>query len=212
MMQQLILLGAPGSGKGTQAKKLVETLSYIHLSTGDLLRAEIAKKSDLGKRVTDIMNAGQLVDDSTVLELLKANCNLSSNRYIFDGFPRNIDQAIALDEMVLGDCDRLVLYFDLDLNVLLSRIVNRRSCTGCGEIYNLVTKAPKIEGKCDLCGKQLEHRKDDSQEIVLERLEIYKTTIGPVLEYYEAQGKLVKLDASKSSVDIFNGLKQALEK
>ncbi len=211
MNPQLILLGAPGSGKGTQAKELVMSLEYNHLSTGDLLRTEIEKKSDLGNRVAAIMDAGDLVADDIVLELLKANCDLNSSHYIFDGFPRNIEQAKALDAVVLGDCPKLAIYFDINLGVLLERIVNRRTCSKCGEIYNLISKSPKVDGKCDSCDGSLIHRKDDNKSTVENRLEVYKSAIDPVLEYYESQNKLVRLDASKNSSEIFDQLKESLK-
>ncbi|MCR9205554.1 MAG: nucleoside monophosphate kinase, partial [Halobacteriovoraceae bacterium] len=185
MKPQLILLGAPGSGKGTQAARLVEELGYGHLSTGDLLRKEIKSGSELGKKVTGIMEAGKLVDDQTVLELLNANCDLSSNAYIFDGFPRNGDQAKALDDVVLKEVKARAVYFEIDLDLLAKRLTNRRTCSGCGAIYNLISKAPKKEGVCDLCGSELNQRKDDNEETVKTRLQVFKDTIAPVLAHYE---------------------------
>ena len=152
MKPQLILLGAPGSGKGTQASRLVSELGYNHISTGELLRKEIKSGSELGQRVQGIMDAGKLVDDNTVLELLNANCDLSSNAYIFDGFPRNGEQSKLLDEVVIKEASSKAVYFEIDLDMLAARLTNRRTCSGCGEIYNLLSKAPKTEGVCDLCG------------------------------------------------------------
>lgn len=212
MSTQLILLGAPGSGKGTQAARLVSELGYNHISTGDLLRNEIAKGSELGQKVQGIMTRGELVDDATVLELLNANCDLSSGSYIFDGFPRNIDQAKSLDDVVVKDADHMALYFDIDLDALAQRLVNRRTCEGCGEIYNLLSKAPKTEGVCDKCGEaKLKQRKDDNEESVMTRLDVFKSTIGPVIEYYEGKGALKRIDASAGSEEVFEEVKKTVK-
>ncbi|MFZ8934600.1 MAG: adenylate kinase family protein [Bacteriovoracaceae bacterium] len=209
-MTQAIFLGAPGSGKGTQAKNLVEDLGFNHVSTGDLLRAEVQKESELGKKVSDIMGRGALVSDEIVLELLKNNCDLTNGAYIFDGFPRTIDQAKALDEVVLGDFPSKAIYFDIDLDVLKERLVNRRTCGSCGAIYNLIHKAPKTEGKCDLCGGDLVHRKDDTEEAVGNRLNVFKETIDPILEYYQGKNKLVRVDAGLKPLEILEKVKAAL--
>lgn len=212
MKAQLILLGAPGSGKGTQAARLVSDLGYKHISTGDLLRNEIAKKTELGKKVQGIMTRGELVDDATVLELLNANCDLTSGSYIFDGFPRNIDQAKALDSEVIKDVAHKAIYFDIDLNILAERLVNRRTCGDCGEIYNLLSKAPKVDGVCDKCsGTSLNQRKDDNEESVKTRLGVFKSTIDPVLNYYEERGALKRIKASASSAEVFEEVKNTVK-
>lgn len=208
MKPQLILLGAPGSGKGTQAARLVDELGYTHLSTGDLLRKEIKSGSALGQKVQGIMDAGKLVDDDTVLELLNANCDLSNTAYIFDGFPRNKDQAKSLDEVVLKDASSKAVYFEIDLEKLAARLINRRTCSGCGEIYNLLSKPPKEEGKCDLCGASLTQRKDDNEETVKTRLQVFKDTIEPVLAHYESTGRLARVDASQAPEQVFGALKE----
>lgn len=213
MKPQLILLGAPGSGKGTQASRLVESLKYGHLSTGDLLRKEIKSESDLGKRVQSILAAGELVDNDTVLELLSSNCDLNNSFYIFDGYPRNIDQAKALDEVVLKGAPSRAIYFHIDLDILAQRLVNRRTCGGCGEIYNLISKPPKEEGVCDKCGStDLQQRKDDNEETVLTRLNVFKETIDPILEYYQSLGRLEKIDAAGDPVGVFEQIKGITEK
>ncbi|MCK5882460.1 MAG: nucleoside monophosphate kinase [Bacteriovoracaceae bacterium] len=201
-MKQVILLGAPGSGKGTQAKLMVSELNFNHLSTGDLLRAEVAKKSDLGNRISDLINSGALVDDDTVLELLRVNIDLANGQYIFDGFPRNIEQAKALDKEVLGSAESKALYFDLDLSIIKERIINRRSCRDCGNIYNLLISAPGKDGVCDSCGGEVYQRRDDNAEVVENRLNVFKSTIDPVLEYYRGKGILTSLDASLSPDDV----------
>lgn len=198
MKPQLILLGAPGSGKGTQAKVLVKELGYAHISTGDLLRAEIQKESELGKKVKSIMDAGNLVDDQTVLELLNANCDLENSAYIFDGFPRNGDQSKLLEDNVLKGAKTLAIYFDVNFDSIVERITNRRVAKGSGEIYNLLSRPPKVEGKCDVSGEDLIHRDDDKEDVVRNRLNVFKSTIEPVLEYYKSLGNLVEVDASQA--------------
>lgn len=208
---QLIFLGAPGSGKGTQASRLIKELGYGHLSTGDLLRKEIKEKSYLGQRVKDIMDSGKLVDDKTVLELLSVNCDLKNSCYIFDGFPRNKEQSIALDEFVLKDAKSLAVYFEIDLSLLASRLTNRRTCTNCGAIFNLISKAPQKEGICDLCGSELMQRKDDNEETVKTRLSVFQDTIEPVLGHYESSNRLCRIDASESPELVFEKLKRLTE-
>jgi len=197
MKPNLILLGAPGSGKGTQASRLVTQYGYKHISTGDLLRAEIAKASSLGLKVKSIMDAGNLVDDGIVLELLKANCDLAQSSYIFDGFPRNLEQAKELDAKVLNGCNCVALYFDIDLEILVQRLINRRVAPKSGQIYNLLTKPPKVEGVCDVSGEPLIHRKDDNEDTVRNRLDVFKASIFPVLDFYESKGVLRRINASQ---------------
>ncbi len=197
MKPHLIILGAPGSGKGTQAAKLVEK-GFKHISTGDLLRSEIAKGSELGQKVSGIISRGDLVDDSTVMALLKANCDVDKVSYIFDGFPRNIAQAEMLEAELLQRRKTLAVYFKIDLGVLIDRVVNRRTCSSCGEIYNLATKAPRVPDVCDKCGSvgTLKQRKDDTHDVVSNRLKIFADTVDPMLAFYKSKGSLVEIDAS----------------
>lgn len=206
MAAQLIFLGAPGSGKGTQANKLVEATSYSHISTGDLLREEIGKGTELGNRVKSIMDEGKLVDDQTMLELLKANCDLDSKTYIFDGFPRNIEQTEALHSSVLNGIDSKAVYFKINPEVIVERITNRRIAKGSGQIYNLITKPPRVPGKCDISGEDLIQRKDDNEETVRTRLKVFADAIEPVLGFYREKGMLVEIDAGRSSEEVFNTL------
>ncbi|MBT7608784.1 MAG: adenylate kinase [Bacteriovoracaceae bacterium] len=210
MNPQLILLGAPGAGKGTQAARLVSEFDYSHISTGDLLRGEVAKGSELGLRVKAIMDAGDLVDDGIVLELLQANCDLANRAYIFDGFPRNIEQAKALDSQVLKGINAKAVYFEMDLEVLVERISNRRIAPKSGEIYNLVSRRPKTDGICDLSGEELLQRKDDNSDTVRNRMNIFRETNGPVIDYYEGQNALVRLDASEGQDKVFKKLSEVI--
>ncbi|MGI4994234.1 adenylate kinase [Halobacteriovorax sp. GFR7] len=211
MAPQLILIGAPGSGKGTQAKNIVSELGYKHVSTGDLLRAEVAKESELGRKIKAVMDSGELVSDELVLDLLKANCAVEKSTYIFDGYPRNLVQAKDLDSALLGGVDSKAIYFDIALDTLVERIVNRRVAPGSGEIYNLKTKPPKVEGKCDVSGEDLVHRKDDNEETVRTRMKVFTDNIEPVLEYYESQGRLVRVDATNGLDEIFEEIKKVVK-
>jgi len=208
---QLIFLGAPGSGKGTQASRLVDEFNFNHLSTGDLLRAEVNSCSDLGNKVKSIMESGQLVSDSIVLELLKSRCDLKNNNYLFDGFPRNIDQAKALDDVVLKDAKSKAIYFKLDLGILTQRLINRRTCSKCGSIYNLSFKKPTIEEKCDTCSGDLLQRKDDNEETVKTRLGVFNDTITPILDYYSSKDKLIELNAAEVPDKVYQELSNFLK-
>ncbi len=212
MLPHLIVLGAPGSGKGTQALKLVDTLGYKHVSTGDLLRAEIKNGSELGQKVSSIIARGDLVGDEIVLELLKKNCEVTKYSYIFDGFPRNAVQAAMLEDHLLKGTRKLAVYFKLDLEMLLQRIVNRRSCPSCGEIFNLQSKKPKKDDTCDKCGAQgLVHRKDDNEDVVKNRLDVFRENNEPLLAYYKNASVMAELDASKNEKDVFESLKNLLQ-
>jgi len=191
---RIVLLGAPGSGKGTQAKLLVEKYKIHQISTGDLLRAEVASNSELGKKAKSAMNSGQLVSDDIVLGMIQARLSKpdAKNGFILDGFPRNIPQAQSLDAMLarLGQPLQLALLVDVDTDVLLKRVTGRRTCGSCGAIYNIHFSAPKTSGKCDKCGGSLQHRSDDNEATVANRLNVYQQQTQPLAHYYRAQGKL----------------------
>jgi adenylate kinase len=211
MRKHLILLGAPGSGKGTQASKLVTEKKFKHVSTGDLLRSEIAKASPLGLEVKKVMDAGQLVSDDLVIRLLQANIDLVASQYIFDGYPRNIAQAQTLDKEVLKGAPSFAVYFKINMEKLVERLTNRRTCKDCGTIYNLVTKKPKITGVCDQCGStNLIQRADDKEDVIKNRLQVFQDTISPVLKYYQDLGRLITVDAELSENEIFNQISSKL--
>ena len=199
MKPQLIFLGPPGSGKGTQAGILVQDLGYKHLSTGDLLRIQMRKKdSPLGQEIRQIMNNGLLVDDQTVLKLLKDNCDLEQHHYIFDGHPRTLAQAEDLSGHILQEKKFLVIHFTLKLTHLMNRLAGRRICSCCQEIFNLKTRPPKRKGMCDKCSGELMHRNDDKEDVIKNRFEIFKKQIEPILQYYKKQNILYEIDANHS--------------
>ncbi len=210
-MKHLILIGAAGSGKGTQAAKFVADRGYKHISTGDLLRNEISKGSDLGKRVKAVMDAGALVSDELVIELLQANTSLDQHSYIFDGYPRNIAQAETLDKEVLKGHPSLAVYFEIDRGKLVSRLTNRRTCKTCGAIYNLVTQPPRTPGVCDKCaGTNLVHRDDDKEDAIKKRLDIFQQNIQPVLDHYGKANRLLTVNAENPIESVFNQISRQL--
>ncbi len=205
MKSHLIFIGAPGSGKGTQASKFVAGKGFKHISTGDLLRAEVLKKSALGLEVKMVMDEGKLVSDELVIRLLQANIDLAASQYIFDGYPRNLAQAQTLDKEVLKGGPSISVYFEIDMTKLVERLTNRRTCGNCGAIYNLISKKPKITGTCDQCGStNLIQRADDKEEVIKNRLQVFQDTVSPVLKYYQDLGRLLKVDAEKFPDEIFN--------
>lgn len=212
---RIVLLGAPGSGKGTQAKLLVEKYKIPQISTGDLLRAEVAAGTDLGKRAKAAMDAGQLVSDEIVLGMIQARLAKpdAKSGFILDGFPRNIPQAQSLDAMLarLGQPLQLALLVDVDTEVLLKRLTGRRTCGSCGAIYNIYFSAPKTANKCDKCGSALTHRSDDNEQTVANRLKVYQQQTAPLVNYYKAQGKLRTVRGVGAVSAIFKNVTDIIE-
>ena len=206
----LIFLGAPGSGKGTQSERLKKTHGYSHISTGDLLRAEVSSGTELGGRIKNIIDNGSLVDDMTVLELFKNNLQLDEKNYILDGFPRTINQCEMLSSEVFGDIAHKAIYFEIDERKVVERIVNRRVAPQSGEIYNLVTNPPKVDGVCDVSGEKLVHRDDDKEEVILNRLRVYRDSINSMLEFYRKNDRLVTVDASVDPDKLYDELIKVL--
>ena len=201
--KELIFLGPPACGKGTQTNRLAEYLKFPHVDTGSLLRAEIKGETEAGKEAKAYIDKGQLVPVKLVSRIIKnrlsqADCQ---NGYILDGFPRSVEQAEQLEKMneeIDKDADRkfIAVYFDIDTSILVERIVNRRSCPVCGEIYNLAFKAPKKENTCDKCGAQLTQRKDDTREVAQARFDTYNNETAPLIDYYKNKGVLKSIDAN----------------
>ncbi|MCY4643215.1 MAG: nucleoside monophosphate kinase [Bacteriovoracales bacterium] len=210
-MSQLVFLGAPGSGKGTQAKRLAKEKGHVHLSTGDLLREEVAKNTALGEKIDAILKKGDLVDDLTVMELLTANCHLDKSDYIFDGFPRNEAQARLLEERLLKDRPYRGVYFKVPLETLVGRLAQRRVCQKCGAIYNVKSMPPRNPGACDHCGSgHLFQRDDDREGVIANRFNVYTEMVGPILDRYRSRGILVELAADKGSEEVFGELLRRL--
>ncbi|WP_438969950.1 adenylate kinase [Methylophaga sp.] len=189
-----VLLGAPGSGKGTQGVVLSKKFNIPQISTGDLLRAAVKAGSELGKKAKTAMDAGALVSDDIVIGLIRERLSEkdAQNGYILDGFPRNIAQAEALDAMLdqLGQPLQGVVLLDVPFHELMQRLTGRRTCKDCGAIYNIHLSPPKEEGQCDSCGGQLFQREDDNEATIENRLKVYEEQTAPLIGYYQKQHKL----------------------
>ncbi len=219
----LILLGPPGAGKGTQAKKIAETYGIPQISTGDILRANVAAGTELGNQAKAIMERGELVPDSLVCDmvasrLMESDC---ARGFILDGFPRTVTQAEWLDAFLEGKvfekqpCSKvppIVVDFVVDYNSLLRRLTGRRSCPTCGRIYNIHFQPPQVAGICDVDGAKLATRKDDDEKVVSERLKEYERKTLPLAHYYRSKGRLKAVDGDRDmdvvaaeALDILNG-------
>lgn len=198
-MEAIILLGGPGAGKGTLAESLKAKTDYIHVSTGDMLRAAIKAGSPVGLDAKKIIDAGQLVPDSVILGLIEERIATErpDARFIFDGFPRTIEQAEGLD-CLFKKCSGTVTHvFKLDVSreALLGRLTGRRVCKTCGAVYHLLSRPPRQAGVCDVDGGELYQRTDDSESTILNRLEVYEKQTAPLIEYYQRKGLLRGIDA-----------------
>lgn len=195
---KLAIFGPPGSGKGTQAKKLAEEFSLKHVSAGDVIRENISGKTGLGKRLKEYNDKGLLAPDELVLEALRPS--LPNDDFILDGFPRTLAQARMLDEMFqLG----LTIMLKVSDREVIERITGRRMCSNCGKIFHVKFTPPKKEGTCDACGASLIHRKDDTEEIVNSRLSEYHRQTEPMLGFYREKGILFFVDGEKSIDEVF---------
>ena len=203
----VILLGAPGAGKGTQATKIVNKTGVPHISTGDIFRYNIKNQTPIGKVAKSYIDKGELVPDSVTVEIVKDRLSNDdcSKGYLLDGFPRNIYQAQELDKF--SDVEK-VIDIEVDLSKLLKRITGRRVCSKCGESYHI----DFLNGKtvCDLCGGELIQRADDNEETVKQRLDVYEKQTAPLVEYYEKAGKLIRIDGDKSIDEVFEEISSKL--
>lgn len=211
---RLVLLGAPGAGKGTQAKKLIEKYGTPQISTGDLLRAAVADQTPLGQEAKSFMDKGELVPDSVVLGMVEERLQQDDCKdgFILDGFPRNTAQAEALDAML----DKLGMPLDAALSVdvpsedLMKRLTGRRTCKGCGQMYNIHFSAPDTEGSCDKCGGELYQRDDDQEETISKRLDVYEEQTAPLIDYYGGKGILKSVSGTGDIDEIFANVQQTL--
>ena len=211
---KLILIGAPGSGKGTQAKYLTEKYHIPQISTGDLLRASVAAQTPLGRQAKTIMDAGQLVPNDIVIGMIRERIARpdADQGFVLDGFPRNVAQAETLDNILdkLGKPIDAVLQFDVDAEVLIQRMIGRLTCISCGALFNLFTQPPAIDDKCDECGGTLHHRSDDNEEIIERRLRVFETLTQPLSDYYKHKGILHILEAHGDVTEVTKRVKSAL--
>ncbi len=212
MKSMIVLLGPPGAGKGTQGEKLETELGYVRLSTGDMLREAVRNGTELGKKAKSYMDSGGLVPNDLIINLMKEKIQSLGKvpGIIFDGFPRTVEQAEALDSELSID---LALNFEVADDVLVSRLTQRRSCPNpaCNAVYHLINNPPKKAGVCDKCGSELYQRDDDKEETVKKRLDTYHKNTEPLIGYYRGVGKLVTLNGIGDINGIFAEVKKAIQ-
>ena len=211
---KLILLGAPGAGKGTQAKMIAEKCGIPHISTGDIFRANIKNGTELGAKAKEYMDKGLLVPDELVCDLVvdriqQADCEKG---YILDGFPRTIPQAEALEAALNAIEQKLDYAIDIDVpdENIINRMSGRRACVGCGATYHVLFNPTKVEGKCDVCGESLILRDDDKPETVKKRLDVYHTQTQPLIDFYTERKVLVEVDGTQSMDKVFDDIMKIL--
>ena len=214
-MRGIILLGAPGSGKGTQAKKLSASFSIPQVSTGDMLREAVKNGTEMGRKAKTYMDQGGLVPDEVVIGIVKDRLREKDceKGFILDGFPRTIPQAQALDRVVkeLGKEITSVLSLEVDEGEIMERLCGRRTCSGCGAMYHVRFNPPKAEGKCDKCGGILSQREDDKEETIRTRLVNYKKSTEPLIDHYRGTGKIRTVRASGEIDAIFQNILKILQ-
>lgn len=213
---RIVLLGAPGSGKGTQGKLLASKYKIPQISTGDLLRSAVAAGTNLGRQAKAAMDAGQLVSDDIVLGIIGERISESDAKkgFILDGFPRNIPQAEALDRMLdeMKTPLQAALLIDVDTEVLIERLTGRRTCESCGQTFNVYTSPSRLDDRCDKCGGNLRHRADDNEETISNRLRVYEQQTSPLIAYYRTQDKLKTVKGEGDINDIFAEIEMLVRK
>ena len=213
-MLRAVLLGPPGAGKGTQAVRLVEKYEIPHISTGDIFRKNMKEGTELGKKAQEYMNAGALVPDELVVDLVKDRLQQDDckNGFLLDGFPRTIFQAEKLDEFLSESNLKMdiVINLKVEKEALIKRLTGRRVCKDCGASYHIVNIPPKKEGVCDICGGELIQRKDDNIETVENRINVYEEQTAPLIGYYKEAGSLVDFDGEASLDEVFDAIVQAI--
>lgn len=209
-----VFLGAPGAGKGTQAKKVAEAASLAHISTGDMLRAEVASGSELGQQAKAFMDAGKLVPDEVIIGMVQQRIAKpdAKSAWILDGFPRTLPQAEALDRSLTGaNALTHVIHFAVPEAALIGRLSGRRTCSKCGAIWHVEHQPTKRPGLCDTCGGELIQRSDDRPEAIGKRLEVYRSQTSPLLAYYRDRKVLREIDANRAPAVVFQELLKLMQ-
>lgn len=210
----ILIMGAPGTGKGTMSQLIKEHYDVVHVSTGDMLRQAVENKTALGLKVQEYMSAGALVPDEVIHNIILERLAKDDIKkgFLFDGYPRTVKQAIDLDE-ILGKLNMNIDYIinlDVDVEILKERITGRRTCRNCKEIYHIKNMPPKVEGTCDLCGGELITREDDTLEALMNRLDEYYASTKPVIDYYEKTGLVHNIDGGRDANEVFEDIKAIL--
>ena len=210
----IVLLGPPGAGKGTQAARIVEKYGVPHISTGDIFRANIKAGTELGKRAQEYMNRGELVPDELVVEIAtdRLAADDCKEGFLLDGFPRTVFQAEKLDEFMASKGRKIehVLNIEVGRDDLMARLTGRRVCKSCGASFHVVNIPPKQEGICDNCGAELVQRADDNEETASNRIEVYNRETKPLIDYYEKAGNIVNIDGGKAAEEVFAAIADRL--
>lgn len=213
-IMRLIFLGAPGTGKGTQAALVSKKYGIPHISTGNMLRDAVKKGTELGKKAKKYMDAGELVPDSVMIELVKERLvqDDCKNGFILDGFPRTIQQAEVLDSYLEKNLMPItsVVLLDVDTDFVVRRLTSRRLCRKCGRDYNLLTDPPQADGTCKICGGEIYRRDDDSEYTIMNRLQVYQNQTNPLLEYYEKQQKVNRVDGNRTIQEVQTQIAQII--
>ncbi len=202
MCRRLTLLGPPGAGKGTQAKMIAAQNGLAHLSTGDILRDEVVRTTQLGCTAKGYMDRGDLVPDDLIIEMIKGRI-LQTDGFILDGFPRTVAQAEALSKITSLD---LAINIDLSRDDVINRLSSRRVCRECGKIYNLLFNPPRDVGSCDICGEELFQRNDDHQAVIENRYDVYTQATAPLIDFYRERGLLREVDGAKSTEAVLEAI------
>ena len=202
---RVVLLGAPGAGKGTQCKRIVDKYGLLHLSSGDILRQERAAETELGKKAQSYMDSGGLVPDEVIVEMMAGAISKSpQSGFVLDGFPRTVEQAVELDKLLALTGKKIDVVVNLKIadEEVAARMTGRRSCPECGAVYHIENLKPKVEGKCDKDGTELIQRPDDSLEVVKSRLKTYHEQTEPVVDYYKNNGTVYDIDSGESADEV----------
>jgi len=204
---RVALLGPPGAGKGTQAKRMVERLRLVHLSTGDILRSEVAGDTALGRKAKSYMDRGELVPDDLIIDMIRGRIERADGRFLLDGFPRTVAQAAALDGITPLD---VAIDIELAREEVIRRLTSRRVCRRCGKIHNLAYDPPPDPTQCAACGGKLHQRDDDRQEVIENRFDVYQRQTEPLIEFYDRRGLLERVDGDRTSDEVFDEILRIL--
>jgi len=214
-MVNLVFLGPPGAGKGTQSARIVEDYNIVQISTGDILRSAVKEGTELGKLAKKFMDEGKLVPDEVIIGIVRDRLKQKDcdNGFILDGFPRTIPQAVSLDAMLKDDLNTHlthIISLEVDDSIIIERLTGRRTCRGCGKIFHIKYNPPKTDAVCDFCGGELYQRDDDKLETIQKRLDVYHEQTLALKDYYKSSGKLYVIDGSQDVQDVYGQIKGIL--